>query len=436
MGRRHLAAALSLALALSVSCKPGQPPPPPPPAPPPADVVDANTLDRKIVFGYQGWFACPGDGSPVGGWVHWFRDGVPDEAHATIDCWPDVRELDSDELFPTNMTLPDGRPAVVYSAHVRKTVVRHFRWMKENGIDGVLLQRFSSELSDPRFFELRNRVLDNVRAGAEAHGRVFAVMYDISGQVESTLLETLKKDWAFLVDQKNVTGSDRYLRHEGKPLVAIWGLGYADRPGTPAMALELIDWFKNSAPERYRATVLGGVPGDWRTLSGDSKTDPDWARVYRSWDILSPWTVGRYVDENGADDYARRYIQPDMTETAAQGIEYMPVVFPGFSWANLMGGPLNQIPRLAGRFWWRQVYNASASDVRMIFGAMFDEVDEGTAIYKIAPAKSEIPAQGQFLSLDADGRNLPSDWYLRLAGEATRRFGAGIPIPREIPISP
>src|SRR4029079_18054539 len=28
-------------------------------------VVDATTLDRKMLFGYQGWFLCPGDGSPV-----------------------------------------------------------------------------------------------------------------------------------------------------------------------------------------------------------------------------------------------------------------------------------------------------------------------------------------------------------------------------------
>jgi hypothetical protein len=29
-----------------------------------AAVVDATTLDRKMMFGYQGWFLCPGDGSP------------------------------------------------------------------------------------------------------------------------------------------------------------------------------------------------------------------------------------------------------------------------------------------------------------------------------------------------------------------------------------
>ncbi|MEV4624554.1 lectin, partial [Asanoa sp. NPDC049573] len=31
-------------------------------ASPPGDVVG------KISVGYQGWFACPGDGAPIGGW--------------------------------------------------------------------------------------------------------------------------------------------------------------------------------------------------------------------------------------------------------------------------------------------------------------------------------------------------------------------------------
>jgi hypothetical protein len=38
--------------------------PAPVPAAPRAAVVDATTLDRKLIFGYQGWFGCPDDGSP------------------------------------------------------------------------------------------------------------------------------------------------------------------------------------------------------------------------------------------------------------------------------------------------------------------------------------------------------------------------------------
>jgi len=40
--------------------------------PAPASTVDPTTLDGKLMFGYQGWFGCPGDGSPLDTWEHWF----------------------------------------------------------------------------------------------------------------------------------------------------------------------------------------------------------------------------------------------------------------------------------------------------------------------------------------------------------------------------
>ena len=131
--------------------------------------VDASTMNHKLLMGYQGWFACPGDGSLPDHWVHWFRKNNPAATNATVDFWPDVSELDADELFSTAMQLPDGSTAKAYSAFTKKTVVRHFRWMQENNLDGVFLQRFTSELSDPRFFALRNQVTANVQAGAEKY---------------------------------------------------------------------------------------------------------------------------------------------------------------------------------------------------------------------------------------------------------------------------
>ena len=50
----------------------------------------------------------------------------------------------------------------------------------------------------------------------------------------------------------------------------------------------------------------------------------------------------------------------------------------------------------------------------------------GTAILKIASHRKEAPEQGYWLTLDADGAELPSDWYLRLAGEITRMFHGDI----------
>jgi hypothetical protein len=398
-----------------------------------APEVDASTMTGKLLMGYQGWFACPGDGSASSKWFHWFRNFTPnsDATNATVDFWPDVSELDPDELFPTIMTYRNGTPARLYSAYNAKTVRRHFQWMHDYGLDGVFLQRFSSELSDAPAFARMNKVANNVRDGAEAYRRVFAMMYDISGQSPATLVSTLTNDWVFLANTLQITNNSRYLRHLGRPVVAIWGFGFTDRPGTPQQAQQVIAFFKNAG-----LTVMGGVPTSWRTLNNDSKTDPAWAAVYRSFDVISPWAVGRYSTPSGADTFRVNLIVPDRAEAAARGRDYMPVIFPGFSWHNLMAAPLNQIPRNGGSFYWRQAYNAKLSGCTMIYGAMFDEVDEGTAMFKLAPTTADVPAQGSWVPLNIDGFSLPSDWYLRLAGEASRMLRGDIPLQSTIPIVP
>ena len=354
--------------------------------------------------------------------------------------WPDVTELSADERFTTaGLTLPDGAPAAAFSSFKEQTVVRHFRWMREHDLDGVLLQRFLGEIQSPRFFDFRNQVTRNVRAGAEAHGRVFAIEYDLSlpERLQPIIVERLKADWMYLVDTLKVTESSRYLHHAGKPVVAVWGLGFRNRPTTPQQAQELITWFKDGAPLPYRATVIGGVPARWRTLTGDSQTDPAWAAVYRSLDIISPWAVGRYADDAGADRFKNDVVVPDLAETAALGIGYLPVVFPGFSWHNLMTGAReNQIPRRGGRFYWRQVTNLVGAGAIMIKTAMFDEVDESTAMFKLAPTAAQCPVQSTFVTLDEDGESLPSDWYLRVGAAATEVLRGQRPPSPTLPIAP
>jgi hypothetical protein len=398
-------------------------------------VVDAASLDHKMLFGYQGWFLCPGDGSPVNQWKHWFRDGAPTAANLSVDLWPDTSELGADELFPTDLAYGNGRVAQLYSAYSATTVARHFAWMKQAGIDGVALQRFLSETQDPGFFAARNQVTRNVQAGAEAEGRVFAIEYDITGVDEAHLVAWLEADWKYLVDTLGVTTSPRYLKDHGKPVLYLWGLGFPDRPGTPADAAALIDWLTTSADPRYRVTVVGGVPAHWRTLDGDSKTDAAWAPVYRSFDVLSPWTVGRFADDAGADAYRARLVD-DLAAVTAAGKRLMPVVFPGFSWHNLDGGASNQIPRRGGAFYWRQVWDAVGAGATMLKTAMFDEVDEGTAMFKLAPAAAELPAGVSLVPLDADGAALPSDFYLRLGGAATALLRAQLPLSPTMPITP
>jgi hypothetical protein len=396
-----------------------------------APEVDASTMIGKMLMGYQGWFGCPGDGSASSGWIHWFRSQNPAATDATVDFWPDVSELEPDELFTTSMTYPNSAPAKLYSAYNAKTVLRHFKWMRDNHLDGVFLQRFSGGLSDASTFARLNKVADNVRAGADAYRRVFAMMYDISGHPTNTLVTALTNDWLYLVNTLQITNSSRYLRHNGKPVVAIWGFGFSGRPDSPQQAQQVINFFKSAG-----LTVMGGLPTYWRTLNNDAQSDPAWAAVFRSFDIISPWSVGRYGDNSGADNFRVNLIVPDLAEAAANGREYLPVIFPGFSWHNLNAGPLNQIPRNGGTFYWRQAYNAKLSGCNMIYGAMFDEVDEGTAMYKLAPTANDIPSQGSWVPLDIDGTSLPSDWYLRLANEASKMLRGDIPLQTAIPITP
>lgn len=396
------------------------------------DLVDATTLNNKIMAGYQGWFNAPGDGNDYG-WIHWSRSGqTPNPDNITFDMWPDIREYDADELYPTSFVYEDGTNAGLFSSYNTKTVNRHVKWMKDYGIDGVFVQRFISSALSRR--DQRDQVLQNVRLGAEAHGRVFANMYDMSGGKPESFVQDVINDWKHLVDDLKILESPNYLHHKGKPVLSLWGVNVGGSRGilTAAHWQELVTWFTVTAPEKYRVTLKAGVGNGWR---GDSN---DWQAVYDAFDIISPWSVGRYRDNNTADTYRDTYFQADLDETASRDMQYMPVVFPGFSWMNLKGDGniLNSIPRNKGEFLWHQMYNAIDAGCNMVYVAMFDEVDEGTAIFKTTENASQTPTTGTFLTLDADGLDLPSDWYLRLTGEATKMLRGNKPLTSEIPISP
>lgn len=116
----------------------------------------------------------------------------------------------------------------------------------------------------------------------------------------------------------------------------------------------------------------------------------------------------------------------------------MPVIFPGFSWKNLNNGPLNQVPRRGSRFWWRQLYNAISAGCTMIYCAMFDEVDEGTAKFKLVADKKDLPTQPQdrLVYLNIDGESLPSDWYLRVADQGGKMLRGETTVTSKLPITP
>ena len=393
--------------------------------------TDNTTLSNKSMMGYQGWFSAPGDTSLINDrWHHW-GGGLPLITDWGIDFYPDMSEYAADERFEPGWVLNNGQTAYLYSAAHPKSVERHCQWMWDYQIDGVFLQRFLGEVQDSRFFSFRNSVTQNIRNGAEKYSRLYSVMYDVSGVADANMLGWITNDWNYLVGTLDVTNSPSYARHNGKPVVSIWGLGFKDRGLTTATATAIINYFKAQG-----MTVKGGVPDGWRNLTGASETDPAWAAVYRSFDIISPWTVGRYSNLTQIDNWRVNKIVPDLAEATAAGADYMPVIFPGFSWFNIHAGPVNQIPRLAGDFYWRQVYNIKLSGCSMLYTAMFDEVDEGTAMYKMAETSNDLPAGATMVPLDVDGTSLPSDWYLQVGGEAGRMLRGDIPLQSTLPISP
>ena len=386
--------------------------------------VDASTLTGKIMCGYQGWFACEGDGADRG-WAHWTKaKGALAPGNAKIDLWPDVSELGAGERFATGFRHADGRVAEVFSSFKKETVLRHFEWMREYGIDGAFVQRFVAGVRDPKFLRQNNTVLAHCRDGAERNGRAFVVMYDLSGLGANRMREVMD-DWRALRTDLHVTDSPAYLRHRGKPLVAVWGVGFSDdRKYTLAECRELVEFLKKDG-----CTVMLGVPTHWRELKNDALADPALHDVLKLADVISPWTVGRYRDAAGVARHEEKFLRPGLAWCAQAKLDYLPVVFPGFSWANMHGGPLDAIPRRKGEFLWSQFAAAKRAGAEMIYVAMFDEVDEATAIFKCT---NDVPAGGdaKFVTYES----LPSDFYLRLTGAGGKLLRGEIPITDKIPL--
>ena len=392
----------------------------------PSPTSSGTGVKGRMFVGYQAWFSAVGDGSTFNQWFHWSNGGVPGPGNIKIELYPDTREYTT--LFQTNFAnLGNGSPARLYSAYTTDTINVHFRWMRENNIDGAALQRFGTDIANPSMKAFRDSVTTKVRAAAEANGRNFYIMYDVTG-MSGNWSQQIQDDWTnTMINTLNVTSSPMYAREGSKPVVCIWGMGYSHTPGTASEWTALVNWFKNQ-----NIYVIGGTPRDWRTGTGDSK--PGFLAAYTTLNMVSPWTVGAYSTDADVDNYKNNTLIPDRDYTIANGMDYQPVIFAGFAWSNWNGGVRNMIPRRQGNLFWRQVYNLKNSNISTAYVAMFDEYDEGTAIAKAAEDSSMIPTNQYFLTLDADGVHLSADFYLRLAGAANQMLKGQIPLSLTIPI--
>ncbi|MFJ2827884.1 glycoside hydrolase family 71/99-like protein [Streptomyces sp. NPDC087263] len=381
-----------------------------PAASPPGDVVG------KISVGYQGWFACKGDGAPIDGWWHWSQDmsRPPSLSNTTIKSWPDMREYSRG--FATDYpNLTGGAAATLFTSWDQQTVDTHFRWMRENAIDTAALQRFNPFGSEG---PTRDAMAQKVRQAAEANGRKFYIMYDVTSW--TSMQSQIKEDWTSKMQAHTSSGS--YARQNGKPVVCIWGFGFNDsgRPFEPAPCLDVVNWFKAQG-----CYVIGGVPTHWRTGTEDSRAG--FSDVYHAFNMISPWMVGRISSAAQSDQFFTSVNTPDQADCNAHGIDYQPCVMPG---------DLQERHRAHGDFMWRQFYNMVRVGAQGIYISMYDEFNEGNQIAKTAETGASVPAGSGIWALDEDGTRCSADYYLRLTGDGGRMLKQQIGLTATRPTAP
>ena len=383
-----------------------------------------------VMAGYQGWFNAMGDGANRG-WNHYHGHDGFQPGSIKVDLWPDVSEYS--KTYETPFKHADGSPAYLFSSWDYSSVDLHFKWMQQYGIDGVFVQRFvTNVINNPVSLNANDRVLDNALKASEKYHRAIAVMYDFSGMKDDDYPKVIA-DWKHLIDSLNITGKGNdqtYLYHNGKPLVALWGVGFNDHRKYTLSSVEKIIDFLQHDPVYGGCSILLGVPTYWRTAGKDTDPDPHLLDVLKTVDIVHPWFVGRYNE----DTYPQFIdnIKGDIAWCKANKVDYAPVVYPGFSWHNMYpSGPQNQIPRNRGNFYWKQINGAISNGAQMLYVAMFDEIDEGTAIFKIS--KNPPTGLSTFVKFEDD---IPNDYYLYLTGYAAKilkkqaKLTATVPSPK------
>jgi len=367
----------------------------------PGDVVG------KVTVGYQGWFACIGDGAPIDCWWHWSQNEsvAPSPSNSGIKAWPDMSAYT--KSYPTGFDpLNVGGSANLFSSYDQSTVNLHFQWMQENNIDTAALQRFNPYSSEG---PTRDAVAANVRSAAEAYNRKFYIMYDVSGWTD--MQTQIKEDWTSKMSA--LTASPAYAMQNGKPVVCIWGFGFDDdsHPFDAATCADVVSWFQSQG-----VYLIGGVPTNWRT---GGSVRPDFLPVFHSFNMLSPWMIGVIGTIDQANAFAVETSAADKADCDANGVDYQPCILPG---------DLSVQQRAHGNMMWAQFYNLASLGVAGFYISMFDEFNEGNQIVSTAATQANVPANSGFLSLDEDGTPCSSDYYMRLTTDGGRMLKGDMPL--------
>lgn len=356
-----------------------------------------DTYKGLVMAGYQGWHGCPGDGrSSWGDTEAWYQyalynmfGGVmgPGPLHSKIDFWPYMDEYAN--TYNTAFKYPDNSTAAVYSSMDYQTVDTHFKWMKQYGIDGVFMQRFASMIGYEHPKKFNDCVLENAMAASNKYDRAIAVMYDMVGLKADNgnttpALSVILDDAAVLMDKYHLNdrsaGQRYYLYHNGKPLIGLVSACQINMPYDNNDAITLINGLK-----ALGFSVMLGLPTYWRQGGADCPSPV--TDVAALADVVMPWFVGRYdydgsvLGSSKSFDSFKSLIDGDIAWCNANGVDYAPNCWPGFRWEN--SHPQSNIfPRKSGDFLWKQVYYDISAGADMLYIAMFDETNEGTAIFK------------------------------------------------------
>ena len=79
---------------------------------------------------------------------------------------------------------------------------------------------------------------------------------------------------------------------------------------------------------------------------------------------------------------------------------------------NLNGEPLAAIPRLKGEFLWSQMIAAKPSGCKKTYVAIFDEVDEGTAIFKCTMTCPLVMVFSFFPTRECPANIIRKEWVM------------------------
>ncbi|SHK37597.1 glycoside hydrolase family 71/99-like protein [Xylanibacter ruminicola] len=456
-----------------------------------------ETYVGLVMCGYQGWFGTPGDKSPLTtvypneGWYHYreneqFRPGV---LRNSIDFWPDMSEYENKYVvgdgdltgYSSPFVMPDGTHATVFSSYDRQTVMTHFKWMKQYNIDGAFMQRFVGEIMDSRHKDHFDVVLDNAMNASNEYQRAIAVMYDMSGITTDAKMRIMINDAQELMNKYKLNDRSKqkyYLYENGKPMLALWGAGFNDdNHPKPSFLKTYVDELKAQG-----WSIMLGCPGYWRQGGNDcvgGSEHTELIKLIKQCDAFIPWYVGRYGHDNFTNNDWQTRIKQDIATAKTYSsdghrVVYAEHIFPGGSDRNMHPNNGKDSPdhtntgfRFGGKFFWNQFYYDIKNGTQAIYVGMFDEMDEGTAIFKqlnVSKVPSNIASEDYYVNYSSNGSysvstsqrtgssiqwselasslnicfqgiddDKPTDYYLWLTGEGRKMLNGQIKMTKEIP---